>query len=257
MADEAAVLQTIRPILATLAEAAVAASGGVAAQVWLTGPGDVCAGCPRRPDCPDQASCLHLVAVAGSPDATAATASRLPLGVGPVGRVPAADETLVTRDDLADLGVADPAWIRRAGIKTVVALPITHGRRGLGVLVVFARSKPSAEQLATLGGAARLGAEAIGNVEAYDTMAAERNRLAAKNARLRVRTRPAGGARTGPADRLPAAPRRRARDPSRLPRRPTLPPHPPARRHPRPHPRRRSWPARAARPTRAGSPSRP
>jgi hypothetical protein len=32
------------------------------ARIWLTAPGDICASCPMRRECPDQASCLHLVA---------------------------------------------------------------------------------------------------------------------------------------------------------------------------------------------------
>jgi hypothetical protein len=37
------------------------------ARIWLVGPGDQCATCPARPECPDQTSCLHLVASAGRP----------------------------------------------------------------------------------------------------------------------------------------------------------------------------------------------
>ena len=35
------------------------------ARIWLNAPGDICADCPMRRECPDQASCLHLVASAG------------------------------------------------------------------------------------------------------------------------------------------------------------------------------------------------
>lgn len=185
MGGQVTILQTVQPILATMAEAALAASGGVAAQVWLTGPGDICSECPRRPDCPDQAACLHLATLAGGIEPASVPTSRLPLGSSPIGRVPGADEAIVQGDDLADLGIADAAWLRRSGIKAVAALPLRHSRRGLGVLVVLAKSKPSDGQLRVLDGATRLGAEAIGNVEAYRTLAADRNRLAAKNARLR------------------------------------------------------------------------
>ena len=37
------------------------------ARVWLVRPGDQCAACPARPECPDQTTCLHLVASAGRP----------------------------------------------------------------------------------------------------------------------------------------------------------------------------------------------
>src|SRR5262249_22734916 len=37
------------------------------ARVWLVRPGDQCASCPARPECPDQTACLHLAASAGRP----------------------------------------------------------------------------------------------------------------------------------------------------------------------------------------------
>ena len=37
------------------------------ARIWLIRPGDICATCPAREECPDQTRCLHLVASAASP----------------------------------------------------------------------------------------------------------------------------------------------------------------------------------------------
>ncbi len=203
MSGQVQVLQTIQPILTTLADSAASSADAVAAQVWLIGPGDLCADCPRRSECPDRTSCLHLAATAGALDAAAVPGSRLPFGTNPVGRAASAGGTLVERSDLAALGVAEAAWLRRAGIKVVAVLPLPQGRQNLGTLVVLLKSKPSDEQLRSLAGTARLGAEAIGNVEAYRTLAAERNRLAAKNARLRGA--PAGGSDLGqPEDERPA-----------------------------------------------------
>jgi len=34
-------------------------------RVWFLAPGDICAECYVRPECPDQTCCLHLVASAG------------------------------------------------------------------------------------------------------------------------------------------------------------------------------------------------
>ncbi len=36
-------------------------------RIWLRGPADLCASCRMRRECPDQRSCLHLVASAGQP----------------------------------------------------------------------------------------------------------------------------------------------------------------------------------------------
>ncbi len=177
--------QIVGPVAETLAGAAVASSGAVAAQVWLVGPGDLCENCPRRSDCPEQSRCLHLAAVVGEFDPSDVASQRLPLGTGPLGTLTTSQEPLVVERDLESLGVAGPEWLRRSGVRAVALLPLRHGQRGLGALVVLGKSRPSEEQFRALAGAARLGAEAIGNVEAYRALAGERNRLAAKNARLR------------------------------------------------------------------------
>ena len=38
----------------------------VLARIWLQGPGDVCATCRFRAECPDRRRCLHLAASAGN-----------------------------------------------------------------------------------------------------------------------------------------------------------------------------------------------
>ena len=73
----------------------VAACAHVAlVRLWLVRPGDVCAGCALRRECPDQTRCLHLVASAGNPRTPAADVSRVdgafrlfPIGVRTIGRV--------------------------------------------------------------------------------------------------------------------------------------------------------------------------
>jgi hypothetical protein len=66
------------------------------ARIWLVRPGDQCATCPARPECPDQIACLHLVASAGRPLVEEGDWSRLdgrnrrvPLGVRKVGLIAA------------------------------------------------------------------------------------------------------------------------------------------------------------------------
>jgi len=39
----------------------------VLTRVWIIGPGDICAECRMRSECPDQTRCLHLCASAGNP----------------------------------------------------------------------------------------------------------------------------------------------------------------------------------------------
>ena len=64
----------------------------VLTRVWLIAPGDICAECPMRPECPDQTRCLHLCASAGNPGAperdysrTTGRFRRFPIGVRKIG----------------------------------------------------------------------------------------------------------------------------------------------------------------------------
>jgi transcriptional regulator with GAF, ATPase, and Fis domain len=116
------------------------------ARIWLADQGDLCSSCQAAPRCTNRASCLHLVASAGArrSDADADWSridgefSRIPLGVGKVGRVGATGEAVVV-DDLAE----DPAWLRRyqwaarAQIRGLNVQPIKFKEEILGVLGVF------------------------------------------------------------------------------------------------------------------------
>lgn len=185
MSEQLAILQSLQPVLTTLVEAGIATCDGVLAQAWLMGPGDLCDSCPMRPGCPGQGSCLHLVASAGVEGEAVDMSRRVPIGTGSLGRIPVSHEALVARSGLDVLGLAEPAWIVRHQVLAIAAMPLEHGERCIGVLAVFSRNTLPDEQLLALTASARLGAEAIGNVAAFRTLAAERNRLAAKNARLR------------------------------------------------------------------------
>jgi hypothetical protein len=185
MSDQVAVLQSLQPVLSTLVEAGLVSCDGVLARAWLVGPGDICDACPMRPECPSQSNCLHLVASAGHEDDGADQFRRIPIGLGALGRIPVSHDRLVARTGLDALGVAEPAWLARNKVQALAALPLEHGERCIGVLAVFSRGRLPEEQMRLLATSARLGAEAVGNVAAFRTLAADRNRLAAKNARLR------------------------------------------------------------------------
>ena len=72
-------------------------------RIWLVGPGDICSSCPMRPECPEQTSCLHLVASAGrsvsDPRADWSNLhgffSRFPIGVRKVGHIAKTGEQVV------------------------------------------------------------------------------------------------------------------------------------------------------------------
>jgi transcriptional regulator with GAF, ATPase, and Fis domain len=116
------------------------------ARIWLVDQGDLCASCHMAPRCPDRTSCLHLAASAGLRRSDSemdwsrvdGEFSRIPLGVGKVGRVGAGGEAIVVKDF-----AEDPAWLRRyewaarAHISGLNVQPIKFKQEILGVLAIF------------------------------------------------------------------------------------------------------------------------
>jgi len=117
----------------------------VLARIWLIQPGDICATCRMRPDCPDQTRCLHLVSSAGNSGDPKADSTRLtggfrrfPMGVRKIGRVGKTGEPLILPSVSGDEEwIADPDWIRRERIRTFAAQPLVFRGEVLGVLAVF------------------------------------------------------------------------------------------------------------------------
>jgi hypothetical protein len=177
-------IRTLEPTLERLTTTARVVSSGAAAVAWLIGPGDLCETCPAAPRCPDRQRCLHRVATSADDGFPSDTLARVPLGSGPVGRVGSGSETAVPFEPI-EAGLADEEWLAARGARAGAALPLVHGGRPIGVLAVLSGSPPGPDRMAILSAAAELGAEAIGNVSAYRALAADRNRLAAQNARLR------------------------------------------------------------------------
>lgn len=185
LSKEASLLQAIEPALRSLAEGASAACDGVLSRVWLAGPGDLCEQCPMRPECLDRRRCLHLVASAGSTTRVDGPFRRIPIGARLVGRIPETRQALIARDDLAALGVAEASWLGIHRVRSFGAWPLAYGQDCIGVLALFSRATLEGRELAAVEHAVRLGALALGNLRAFRELAAERNRLAARNARLR------------------------------------------------------------------------
>ena len=114
-------------------------------RVWLLDRGDICPTCHMASRCPDKAACLRLVASAGfrltdGPDWSRIDGeySRIPLGVGKIGRVGASGEAIVVKD-FSD----DPSWLKRyqwaadQKIRGLNAQPIKFKNEVLGVLATF------------------------------------------------------------------------------------------------------------------------
>ena len=116
------------------------------ARIWQIDQGDLCASCRMAARCPDRTRCLHLVASAGAPGSDDrpdwsrmdGEFSRIPLGVGKVGRVGATGEAIVVQDF-----AEDPSWLRRhqwaarQHISGLDVQPIKFKQEILGVLAIF------------------------------------------------------------------------------------------------------------------------
>ena len=119
------------------------------ARIWLMDEGDICDSCLMRKECPDQTSCLHLVASAGNPIDKSEDWSRLngdfrrmPRGVRKVGHIAATGEPVEVVDITEDSKwLARPDWAEREEILGFGGQPLVFEEQVLGVLVVFSREQ--------------------------------------------------------------------------------------------------------------------
>jgi len=181
--------------LLNLAVTRLAESRRVAlARIWLLKPGDICAACRMRPECPDQSRCLHLVASAGHSatdpgvtfDGLQGAFRRFPLGVRKVGRIAATGEAI----EVSDLAVqpdwiVEPQWIRAEGIQGFSGQPLVSRGEVLGVLAVFSRDPIGERNIQWLRMIADHAATALANARAWEEVTALRRQLAMENEYLR------------------------------------------------------------------------
>ncbi len=170
------------------------------ARIWLVDQGDLCASCHMATRCPDRASCLHLVASAGAPGSDErpdwsrvdGEFSRIPLGVGKIGRVGASGEAIVVKD-LAE----DPSWLRRyqwAARQHISGLniqPIRFKHEILGVLAIFTTIPTPEEGPVWLRIFADEIAGAIINARAFEEIERLRTHLELENTYLQEEVREA------------------------------------------------------------------
>src|SRR5438876_686502 len=144
LAQIRSVNELLRRVVTRLAEPPYVAL----ARIWLVDRGDLCASCCMRTECPNQTSCLHLVASAGRPQADPKADwsrlddefQRIPLGVGKIGRVAATGQALVVKDVARDPNVLSPPdWATAEKIRGFDAQPIRYKDEVLGVLGLFTR----------------------------------------------------------------------------------------------------------------------
>jgi transcriptional regulator with GAF, ATPase, and Fis domain len=189
-AEERTVERVLQRIVRGLAER----PGVALARVWLIGPGDICATCPMRAECPDQTRCLHLAASAGRARTAPAedwartdgAFRRFPLGVRKIGRIGATGEAVRIADVTQEREwIARPEWASAEQIRSFAGQPLTFRGEVLGALALFSRTPLGDPEFAWLRIFADHAAVAIANSRALDEIARLREQLELENAYLR------------------------------------------------------------------------
>ena len=164
------------------------------ARIWLIRPGDICTTCPMRQECPDQTSCLHLMASAGNPvadkDADWSRINgdfrRFPLGIRKVGRVATSGEAFEIVDVQKDTTeIARPDWVQRESIRGFEGQPLVYKGEVLGVLGVFTRTPAVSKNLAWFRLLADHAASAIAHALAFAEIERLKQQLELENEYLR------------------------------------------------------------------------
>ena len=172
------VLKLIVDRLASQPEAALA-------RIWLVAPGDICENCRMRDDCPDQTSCLHLVASAGSSKQTGEEWTnldgffrRFPFGARKVGKIASTGKPIEVPDIAEHPEIlARPDWATDEGIRALGGQPLIHQGELLGVLAVFMRACLGEEGLTWLRMIADHAAAAIANARAFEEIGQLKSQL--------------------------------------------------------------------------------
>ena len=165
----------------------------VGGQIWLIEKGDLCATCPRRPECADQTRCLHLTVAKGKSISEPGKGfarcdprtTREPLGVPPLGIVAlGAQQRAVADLHKQPLSPLDPEWMHEEQIRGYALNPIQYKGEPLG-LMVSATRELFQEELMPWGRifADHLGA-AIANARAFQEIQRLKAQLELQNAYL-------------------------------------------------------------------------
>ena len=180
-------------VLTQIVEGLVGQTAVALARVWLIAPGDICATCPLRAECPDQTRCLHLSASAGAPLDNRTDWSRLdgafrrfPLGVRKIGRIGASGDGLFIEDvDRDHDWIARPDWVRQERIGSFGGQPLVFNGEILGVLGVFNRDQCDRRTFAWLRTFADHAAIAIAHARALRQIEQLKEQLELENTYLR------------------------------------------------------------------------
>ena len=176
IALDVAAARSVDTVLRQLTDGLTAEPGVALARIWLVRPGDVCADCPMRAECPDQTSCLHLVASSGRSqvdpderwDRLDGRFRRFPIGVRKVGRIAGSGRSEHMRVEADAPWISSPDWAAAEGLHCFAGQPLVFRGEVLGVLAVFSRRKISGEDFAWMRTFADQAAVAIANARAFE-----------------------------------------------------------------------------------------
>jgi transcriptional regulator with GAF, ATPase, and Fis domain len=180
----------IEAVLRQMVAGLVQQSGVALARVWIVKPGDSCWSCRMRTSCPDQTSCLHLAASAGSSltgeswSGTDGHFRRMPLAHLKVGSIASGRTGLHIADSRSE-NWARPDWVNRECITSFVGQPLVFHDETLGVLAVFRREPIDEQEFRWLRMFADQAALAIANARAFSELERLRQQLESHNAYLK------------------------------------------------------------------------
>ncbi len=140
--------QSVESLLRKLVRSVMARANLACFQVWLVDKGDLCSVCSQRLNCPDQTRCLHLAIGGGNSISNSEERvlhcvdhnTRMPLGVGLVGKVAVTSQQLVVNGFAvrpAELAGLD--WLEQDQIRAFSGSPIMYKGEVLGVMASFMR----------------------------------------------------------------------------------------------------------------------
>lgn len=188
--------QSLDALLKKLVVRALQRPAVARAKIWLLNKGDICSRCPRRLECPDQTRCLHAVAGGSNLIASSGTESenarmedcfsRIPLGVGLVGKIGATGKQIVLRDLDKDPGeFAQVDWLKSEQVRSFNGVPIVFNGEVLGVIAVFSRQNVPEEAEVWGRIFANHVAGAVANARAFEEIQKLKAQLEQQNAYLK------------------------------------------------------------------------
>lgn len=195
---EMAQRQKVADVLKLVVDRLATSKAVVLARIWLKKPGEGCITCPMRSECPDQTTCLHLVASAGTSiakpneDLTRVDGAfrRFPIGVRKVGRIAATGEPLEVSNFTGEPDwLANPKWAKAEGIRGFGGQPLVFRGEVLGVLGVFSRTTIGDTCLDWLRMIADHAAASLANATAWEEVEELRDRLELENEYLQEEVR--------------------------------------------------------------------